>query len=303
MFLGLGVGATGAAVFHLVTHAFFKALLFLGAGSVIHGLSGEQDMQRMGGLRTRMVTTFVTMAVATFAIAGVPPFSGFFSKDEIVWGAFGGPHPAPVLGVLAFVVSFLTAFYTGRLLFMTFFGTLRASEDVRRHLHESPAVMTLPLVVLAVLAFAGGWLPVPGVLEHAHIIPSAEGAEAPLWMFALAAAVALAGLGLAWQLYVVRPEVPGEIAARLDGFYALVRDKFRVDELYDATVVRGVFAIADVSAWQIDPRVIDGAVNGAALLVAATSGAWRRLQTGNVQHYALSFLVGALLLVGYWALR
>jgi NADH-quinone oxidoreductase subunit L len=122
-------------------------------------------------------------------------------------------------------------------------------------------------------------------------------------MFALAAAIALAGLGLAWQLYVVRPEVPGELAARLDGFYALVRDKFRVDELYDATVVRGVFAIADVSAWQIDPRVIDGAVNGTALLVAATSGAWRRLQTGNVQHYALSFLVGALLLVGYWALR
>jgi len=301
MFLGLGVGATGAAVFHLVTHAFFKALLFLGAGSVIHGLGGEQDMRRMGGLRPHMPVTFVTMTVGTLAIAGVPPFSGFFSKDEIVWAAFSGPHGAPVLGVLAFVVSFLTAYYTGRLLVLTFLGECRAPEDVRHHIHESPAVMTLPLAVLAVFAFAGGWLPVPAILEP--VIGVTEEAEAPLWMFTLASAVALGGLGLAGVLYVARPDLPGAIARRLDGFYALVRDKFRVDELYDATVIRLVFAAADVSARRIDPALIDGAINGTGLLVAAISGASRRLQTGNVQHYALSFLVGALVLLGYWVMR
>jgi NADH-quinone oxidoreductase subunit L len=297
MFLALGVGAAGAGMFHLVTHAFFKALLFLGAGSVIHGLGGEQDMRRMGGLRTAMPFTFPTMAVATAAIAGVPPFAGFFSKDEIVWSAFAGGFP--VLGVLALVVSFLTAYYTGRLLCMTFLGTSRS--DGHQHPHESPAVMTMPLVVLAVLAFGGGWLPIPAVL--APVIGAAEGPEAPLWMFALATTLALGGLGLAYQLYVREPEMPARIAQRLDGFYALVRDKFRVDELYDATVVRLVFGVANVSARRIDPGLIDGAVNGTGLLIRATGGAWRRLQTGNVQHYALSFLVGALVLLGYWVSR
>src|SRR4029077_68504 len=158
MFLGLGVGATGAAIFHLVTHAFFKALLFLGAGSVMHGMGGEQDMERMGGLWTRMRVTFVVMAVGTLAIAGVPPLSGFFSKDEILWSAW---EAAPLLAAIGLVVAFLTAFYTGRLLFMTFFGECRASEDVQHHIHESPAVMTVPLVVLAGLACVGGFLDVP----------------------------------------------------------------------------------------------------------------------------------------------
>ena len=301
MFLGLGVGATAAGVFHLVTHAFFKALLFLGAGSVIHGLGGEQDMRRMGGLRRYMPVTFVTMAIGTLAIAGVPPFSGFFSKDEIVWSAFAGPHGAPVLGVLALVVSFLTAYYTGRLLVLTFLGECRASADVRHHAHESPAVMTVPLAILAVLAFAGGWIPVPAIVEP--LTGAEEIARTPLWMFALASAIALGGLGLAWLLYVARPDLPPAIARRLDGFYELVRDKFRIDELYEATVVRFVFTAAELSARQIDPVLIDGAVNGAGRLVAATSGAIRRLQTGNVQHYALSFLVGALLLLGYWVVR
>jgi NADH-quinone oxidoreductase subunit L len=301
MFLALGVGASGAAVFHLVTHAFFKALLFLGAGSVIHGLGGEQDMRRMGGLRRAMPVTFVVMLVGTLAIAGVPPFAGFFSKDEIVWAAFAGPHAAAVLGVLALVASFLTAYYTGRLLILTFLGDSRAPADVRHHAHESPSSMLVPLGILAVLAFGGGWLPIPVILEP--LLGGAEGPGAPLGMFALASALALGGLGLAWVLYGLRPDLPGAIARALDGFYALVRDKFRIDELYDATVVRLVFATADVSARRIDPGIIDGAVNGAGLLVAATSGAWRRLQTGNVQHYALSFLVGALVLLGYWVMR
>jgi NADH-quinone oxidoreductase subunit L len=294
MFLGLGVGAGGAAIFHLVTHAFFKALLFLGAGSVIHGLGGVQDMARMGGLRPRMRITFVTMAVATLAIAGVPPFSGFFSKDEILWGAW---QAAPVLAAIGLFVAFLTAFYTGRLFCMTFLGECRAPEDVKHHIHESPPVMTLPLVVLAVLAAAGGFLDVPGLLGG-----EAE-AHAPLAFMLLATALAAGGLGLAWALYVRWPDVPVLAAERLGALYRLVRDKFRVDELYDATAVRLVFAAAEVSAQRIDPQLIDGAVNGAGRVVAATSGAWRRFQTGNVQHYALSFLAGALVLLGYWVTR
>jgi NADH-quinone oxidoreductase subunit L len=301
MFLGLGAGATGAAVFHVVTHAFFKGLLFLGAGSVMHALSGEQDMRRMGGLARDLPITFSTMAVATLAIAGIPPFSGFFSKDEIVWAAFAGPHSSPVLGVLALAAAFLTAYYMGRLLCLTFLGTSRLDEHARHHLHESPAVMTLPLVVLALLAFGGGWIPVPAVVGA--VVGHAEGPEAPLWMLGLASTLAVGGLALAWGLHVARPDLPGVIAERLDGFYTLVRDRFRVDELYDALVVRPLFALADLSAQRIDPRLIDGAVNGAALAVAATSGAWRRLQTGNVQHYALSFLLGALALLGYWVSR
>jgi NADH-quinone oxidoreductase subunit L len=298
MFLGLGVGVPGAAVFHLVTHAFFKALLFLGAGSVIHGMGGEQDMTRMGGLRKWMPMTFATMAVGTLAIAGVPPFSGFFSKDEILWGAFAGPHAAPILGVIGLVVAFLTAYYTGRLLCMTFFGTSRADHDVQHHIHESPWVMLGPLVVLAVLATVGGFIPVPAVVApHEHV------EHAPLGFMVLATALAVGGLALAYGLYVVRPELPAQIAQRLGGFYALVRDKFRLDELYGALVVRPLFAFADLLARWIDPYVIDGVANGAGLLVATTSGAWRRLQTGNVQHYALSFLIGVLALLGYWVTR
>jgi NADH-quinone oxidoreductase subunit L len=301
MFLGLGVGATGAAVFHLVTHAFFKALLFLGAGSVIHGLGGEQDMTRMGGLRTRMPITFATMAVATLAIAGVFPFSGFFSKDEILWGAFAAPHAMPVLGVVGLVVAFLTAFYTGRLLCMTFFGDCRAAHEVQHHLHESPPVMTLPLVVLAVLATVGGFFPVPGLLGE--FFGHADQAGAPLGFMLLATALALGGLGLGYVLYVQQPDLPAAVATRLGALYVLVRDKFRVDELYDALVVRPLFAVAGFGAQQVDQGVIDGTVNGAGVLVGATSGLWRRLQTGNVQHYALSFLAGALVLVGYYATR
>jgi NADH-quinone oxidoreductase subunit L len=304
MFLALGVGATGAAVFHLVTHAFFKALLFLGAGSVIHGLGGEQDMERMGGLRARMPVTFWTMAIATVAIAGLPPLSGFYSKDEILWGAFAGPHAAPVLGVLGFAVAGLTAFYMGRLVCLTFLGASRAAPEVAHHAHESPPVMTGPLAALAVLAVVGGFLPVPGWLEAAGF-GGAHGhaTHAPLGFMALATAVAAAGLAVAWLLYVRWPGLPALLAWRLGGAYALVRDKFRVDEVYAALVVRPLFAVADFGARRFDPGVVDGAVNGAGVLVAATSGLWRRLQTGNVQHYALSFLVGALVLLAWVASR
>jgi NADH-quinone oxidoreductase subunit L len=298
MFLGLGVGVPGAAIFHVVTHAFFKGLLFLGAGSVIHALGGEQDLRRMGGLGRALPVTCGTMVVATCAIAGVPFFSGFYSKDEIVAGAFVGPHAIPALGAVALAAAFLTALYMGRLLFLTFFGARRTPDEVVRHLHESPPVMTLPLGVLAVLAFAGGWIPVPRLVEP--VLGHPAEADAPAWILAVAVAVAAAGLGCAWLAWVRRPELPGEVAARLGGFATLVRDKFRVDELYDALLVRPLFALAELAARRLDPGLIDGAVDGAGVLVVATSGVWRRLQTGNVQHYALSFLVGALVLVAYF---
>ncbi len=301
MFLGLGVGVPAAGVFHVVTHAFFKGLLFLGAGSVIHAMGGEQDMRKMGGLRAHVPITFATMAVGTLAIAGVPPLSGFFSKDEIIWGAFAGKQAQPLLGVVGYVVAFLTAFYMGRFFCMTFLGACRADEHTKHHLHESPASMTFPLIVLAILAAIGGFIPLPHILEP--VLGHEEVAPAPIGMLILAATLAVGGLGLSWFLYIARPELPGQIATSLGGFYRLVVDKFRVDELYDAVVVRPLFAISDVLATRIDPGVIDRTVNGAGTLVASTSGLWRRLQSGNVQHYALSFLAGALALMAYYATR
>jgi NADH-quinone oxidoreductase subunit L len=298
MFLGVGVGLPGAAVFHLVTHAFFKGLLFLCAGSVIHAMGGEQDMRKMGGLRRKIPITFATMLVGTIAIAGVPPLSGFWSKDEIIWGAFAGPHAYPLLGVIGYLAAGLTAFYMGRLLYMTFFGECRADHHTREHLHESPAVMTVPLMVLAVLAAVGGYIPIPHLVEQVTGHVPVE--HAPPAAIALAVALALGGLGLAWLFYVTRPDLPAQIADGLGGFYRLVRDKYRVDELYDRVIYRPVLALADVSAWVVDRGMIDGIVNGIGAFVVSTSGAWRRVQTGNVQHYALSFLVGALALVAYY---
>ncbi|MCW5893489.1 MAG: NADH-quinone oxidoreductase subunit L [bacterium] len=301
MFLGLGVGLPGAALFHVVTHAFFKGLLFLGAGSVIHGMGGEQDMRKMGGLRHHMPLTCLTMLAGTLAISGVPPLSGFFSKDEIIWGAVAGPHAQPWLGVIGYLVAFLTALYMGRLFCMTFLGTLRADEHTKHHLHESPAVMTLPLVVLALLSVGGGFIPIPAIVELVTGHPHGH-AHAPLWALVLASGLAFGGLGLAYALYVVAPDAPVRLAANLGALYRLSLDKFRIDELYDRLIVRPLFAAAGFLASTIDQGLIDGAVNGSGSLVSEASRLVRRLQTGNVQHYAFSFLVGVVLLLG-WMLR
>jgi len=301
MFLGLGVGATGAAVFHLVTHAFFKGLLFLGAGSVIHGMGGEQDMRKMGGLRAHMPITFATMLVATLAIAGVPPLSGFFSKDEILWGAFAGPHAQPVAGVVGYAAAALTAFYMGRLFILTFLGTCRADEHTRHHLHESPAVMTIPLLVLAVLAAGGGFLPVPALVER--VVGEHHAPHAPLGMLALAVALALGGLAVAWRFYGGAPGWPERVTRAAGPLYTLVRDKFRVDELYGALVVRPLFALADLGARVIDPALIDAAADGAAHLVRRSGERLRRIESGNVQHYAALLLAGALGLLGFVLIR
>jgi NADH-quinone oxidoreductase subunit L len=309
MFLALGVGAFATAIFHLMTHAFFKALLFLGAGSVIHGTGGEQDIRRMGGLRTKMPVTWWTFLVATLAIAGAPGFAGFFSKDEILWHTWATGHQT--LWLVAAVTAALTAFYMFRLLFVTFTGRLRAGHEVAHHVHESPAVMTVPLVVLAALSLLGGWVGLPEawlwggafgrflapVLGHPHLEVHGAGIEGALML--TATLLAAAGAGLAYLFYVRDPSLPERMSARLGSVYRLLVGKYWVDEIYDALVVRPYVRLSD-ALWRIvDQSLIDGVVNGTARAVVANGEVWRRVQSGNVQHYALVFLGGVLALLYY----
>jgi NADH-quinone oxidoreductase subunit L len=320
MFLACGVGAFTAAIFHLMTHAFFKALLFLGSGSVIHALSGEQDMRKMGGLRKYVPVTFATMFVATLAIAGIPGLSGFFSKDEILWQTFSSSHGSPVLWVVAALAAGITAFYMFRLVFLTFFGKSRMDPEVERHAHESPWTMTVPLMLLAVLSVAGGWIGIPAVLGGSNLFEhwlapvfhpvaaaGAHGAEGAahhpaaleIGLMALSVAIALCGIGLAYFLYRVRTGKPAEIAKAWPTLYDVVYHKYYIDEFYEWAVIRRIVN-ASTGLWQMfDALFIDGIVNGAAGLVRAAGDRVRRLQGGVVGGYAFSLLAGAVLLVGY----
>jgi NADH-quinone oxidoreductase subunit L len=313
MVLALGVGAFATAIFHLMTHAFFKALLFLGAGSVIHGMSGEQDVQKMGGLRAKMPVTFVTFLIGTLAIAGAPGLAGFFSKDEILWHTWASGHT--ILWLIATVTAILTAFYMFRLLFLTFFGELRADHDVAHHVHESPAVMTIPLVILALLSIVGGWVGLPEhwlwgnrigeflapVTGHSHLGHGGVLGEGSL--MAIATILAVAGASLAYVCYVWLPGLPMALSRRLRGVYELLLDKYRVDELYDAIIVRPYVQVSTFLWRVVDQDLIDGFVNGLAGAVATNSNIWRQAQTGNVQHYALAFLGGALAILAYFVTR
>ncbi len=317
MFLAVGVGAFGAGVFHLMTHAFFKGLLFLGSGSVIHGMSGEQDMRKMGGLRTRMPITFATFFVGTWAISGLPGFAGFFSKDAILAEAFGSPNGSVWLWALGVASAGLTSFYMFRLLFLTFFGDCRADEHTQHHLHESPPSMTMPLIVLAILSVVGGYVGLPEhwlwgnrffvFLEPVFGAPAKEAvhlsAATEYALMGTSVLVALIGLGVAYVFYIARPELPESLAKRLPGAYDLIFNKYYVDEVYDFVFVRPTVAISTWLWRVVDAGMIDGLVNGTAEAVGANSGLWRRLQTGNVQHYALSMLLGALAILGYYAWR
>jgi NADH-quinone oxidoreductase subunit L len=312
MFLGVGVGAFGAGIFHLMTHAFFKGLLFLCSGSVIHALAGEQDMNKMGALRKKLPITFATMLTATFAITAVPGFSGYFSKDLILESAFTSGHVW--LWLLGVIAAGFTAFYMFRLIFMTFYGNSRVEEDKLPHLHESPPVMTSPLIVLAMLAALGGWIGLPeGFLWGDAIgrflapvvgefVPAFHASTAMLSM-AAAGAGAL-GIALAWLCYIRAPGLPGWIAAHARAGYQLLLHKFYIDELYDLLVTRPLFFVSTrVLGRAVDTFAIDGMVNGAGLAVESTGRLARRVESGNVQHYALLYLFGALGIAAYYLYR
>jgi NADH-quinone oxidoreductase subunit L len=289
MFLGAGVGAYSAGIYHLVTHAFFKALLFLGAGSVIHALGGEQDLRNMGGLRKKIPWTFGTLLCASVAISGVPPFAGFYSKDAILLAA---DRHAPWMYWVGVITAGMTAFYVFRAIFMAFFGTYRGQA----HPHESPAVMIGPLAVLAALSLAGGYLfKVPEYLSPLFPLP-AEGND--LGPMVVSVAVALAGIALAWLFYVARPGLPDTLAASFSGIYKLIYNKYFVDEIYAAAVVNPVISGSREVLWKsVDARVIDGAVNGAGTVSQGVGGLLKRLQSGNIRTYAVWVLLGSVLVL------
>jgi NADH-quinone oxidoreductase subunit L len=335
MFVGVGVGAFSAGIFHLMTHAFFKGLLFLGAGSIMHALSGELDMRKMGGLRKKTPVTFWTFFFATLAIAGIPPFSGFFSKDEILWQAFSSPHGHFLLWLVGAVAAGMTAFYMFRAVFMTFWGECRADEEVKHHIHESPRIMTIPLTVLMVLSIIGGWVGIPHVLGggnhfHEFLAPVVGGAEpgkahagisllAQAWassgegaghsaaleilLMVVSVAIALIGIGIAYLFYVKRPELPARLAERRRGLYRLVLNKYYVDEIYQVLFVDSLKRLG-TGLWRgFDEFVIDGTVNGIAYFLGWISSVLRRVQTGLVQNYAFSILAGGVVLAVYYLLR
>jgi len=309
MFLGVGSGAYASGIFHLMTHAFFKGLLFLCAGSVIHALGGEQDMNKMGGLRRKLPITFWTMFIATLAIAAVPPFSGYFSKDLILEAAYDSGHSW--LWFLCVITAGLTSFYMFRLIFMTFFGESRVDSEKEHHLHESPAVMAIPLIVLAILATVGGWVNLPGGLlwgdAFVRFLTPAVGAFKPIveaspTSLSLAASIASAlGIALAYLFYLRLPGVPMLLAWRLKDLYNLLLNKYYIDQLYNFIVTRPLFWVSDnVLNRAIDSFVIDGAADGAGLAVRTSGQIARRAETGNVQHYAFVYLLGALGIVAYY---
>jgi NADH-quinone oxidoreductase subunit L len=318
MFLACGVGAFTAGIFHLVTHAFFKALLFLGAGSVMHALSGETQITKMGGLKKHTPTTFWTFLMGGIAIAGIFPFSGFFSKDEILWKTF---LHSPALYVIALIAAGVTAFYMFRMIFMTFYGTPRMDAAVMHHLHESPKIMTVPLMVLAVLSIVGGWIGIPHLNQFEHWLEPAlsrfvpEGTAVPgaaqegsftleLGLMALSVAVALAGIYLAHQMYLAKAGAADRVAARLFGLYNLLKRKYYVDEIYDALFVRPLFWLSENFFWKIfDVKLIDGTVNGSAKLFGGLASLLRRWQTGIVQNYAVTLVLGLIVILGYLLMR
>jgi NADH-quinone oxidoreductase subunit L len=306
MFVGVGVGAYAAGIFHLVTHAFFKALLFLGAGSVIHGLHGEQDLRNMGGLKSKMLTTTITFLIGALGLAGVPPLAGFFSKDEILAATFFDGQR--VLFLILLGGAFLTAFYTFRLVFLAFFGAPRMSQEARRHVHESPAVMTLPLTLLAILTVVAG-IALGAPSSHGTVFerflapvlphhPADHGATGKV-LILVSVVVAVAGVVLAWATYGRRPVRAEEIGAPRSGLHSLLLNKYWVDELYDAVFVRPSHRLYVWCARVFDLGFIDGVVNGVGSAVVGWARALRRVQTGFVMNYALGMLLGALAVVAF----
>ena len=318
MFLAMGVGAFSAGIFHVMTHAFFKALLFLGAGSVIHSMHHEQDIQHYGGLRKHMPKTAGTFLIAALAISGIPPLSGFFSKDEILWYSFA--NGGFLFWLIGALTAFITAFYMFRLYFLTFEGKERfghekpASTRSNRgeHPHESPNVMVIPLIILAVLSAIGGFIGIPEIFsgEHGNIFhgwlePVFKNAERKLAIYGLhthfqeillmtiSVAGAAGSIFFARYIYLRKPSIASGTAKKFKSIYNLLWNKYFVDELYDATVVNPIVKTSDSFLWRMaDNKIIDGLVNGIASLIESASVVIRKMQTGVAQFYAVIMMVG-----------
>jgi len=344
MFMACGVADYVGGIFHLMTHAFFKALLFLSAGSVIHGLGGEQDMRHMGGLRKYLPYTFWCMTFATIAISGLPPFAGFFSKDRILWSAWSsGNHMLWLVGV---ITAGMTSFYMFRLWFLTFFGKYRgpnpetaghghdaqdahgAGDHGHGAPHESPWVMIVPLMILALLSLVGGWVGVPHsmhgsdhfdsflspVFHSGAAVPAAESTAVPAeeegsssteLLFSIIS-VTVAGIGflLALWCYFLNPRLPERMAKAAGGLYTLVLNKYKIDELYGAVIIQPLIAISTNVFWKgIDRGLIDGAVDGGAAGAQETSDALRHMQSGNIRSYAGWVAVGATAVIAFMVWR
>jgi NADH-quinone oxidoreductase subunit L len=317
MFLGLGVMAYSASMFHVITHAFFKALLFLGAGSVIHAMSDEQDIRSMGGLRKKLPITFLTFLIATIAIAGIPPFAGFFSKDEILAHVFTHNKLLWGLGVLGAV---MTSFYMFRLLFLTFFGTFRGTEHQAHHLHESPASMTIPLMVLAVFSALGGFMGVPEALGGSNQLGTFMAplfdlsrqinpeAFAPIslthaeeyTLMGVSVGAALLAAVAAYVMFVQRQSLPQPDGTERGFLGRLVYNKYYIDELYDLAFVKPIKALSGL-LWSYVEFLIDTLVEGVARLVGVLSGQLRLLQTGSIGNYLFAMVLGIVLIL-FWNL-
>jgi NADH-quinone oxidoreductase subunit L len=306
MFVALGLGAYATGIFHMATHAFFKALLFLGAGSVIHALQGEQDIRRMGGLRKFLPVTYTTFFIAVLAISGIPPFAGFFSKDEILAHAFA--H-SPIVWALAVLASLLTAFYMFRLFYLTFFGEARAEGHVMEHIHESPKSMAIPLIALAVLSVVGGFMNVPEVLfgsawlqeylspvfvsaKHAiHLTHATE-----YMLMAVVVGLTLIVIAVAYSKFVKKRQTPAP-EGQLAGFQKTLYHKYYVDELYEAVIVKPLFRISKVADLVIEKLGIDGLVHGVGNLVTGGGNLLRRLQTGSIGFYIFIMVASIIVLL------
>jgi NADH-quinone oxidoreductase subunit L len=313
MFLALGVMGYTSSFFHVLTHAFFKALLFLGAGSVIHAMSNEQDMRRMGGLRKALPITFLTMLIGCLVISGIPPFAGFFSKDEILSHVY---EHSKVMWAIGVFTSFLTAFYMFRLLFLTFFGEFRGTEEQRHHLHESPASMTLPLIVLAVLSAVGGFMGAPMFVgKHfladylapiftysKQILPAAFTTEpehsTELMLMGISVLVAVIGIVLAYVQYVARAQRPAEDDAQRSAPENLVYHKYYIDELYNTLIVKPVMALSTGLYKFVENGIIDPIANGVGRVTLAGGRALRYVQTGSVETYLILMVIGIVLILG-----
>ncbi|MFI5221731.1 MAG: NADH-quinone oxidoreductase subunit L [Bacteroidia bacterium] len=309
MFVALGIGAFASGMFHLVTHAFFKALLFLGSGSVIHAMSGEQDIRKMGGLNKYIKITFITFLIGTIAISGIPPFAGFFSKDEILSAAF---EQNKIIWIILSVSSMMTAFYMFRLLYLTFYNDFRGTEEAKHHLHESPAVMTIPLIVLALLSIIGGFLGVPSVFGMVHhfglYLSSVTGASKEIlkegtpvahsteWiLIATAVIAAIVSIYYAYSKYMVKKEKAMEEGEAV-GFAKTIYNKFYIDEFFETIIVRPLKTLSDLFLVLVDKLIIDLIVNAAAWFVGLSGRTLRLIQNGNTGFYIFAMVFGIIIL-------